>query len=214
VNSVCARPPLQFFECLAEVIQDLTVDEFDLSIRCEDRKESGNPVDDLPKSEIVLHRDFFDGALSTQGSVVYARSVRRVRAGRSKWLRGIGGAERARTVDLLSAIQRASARNHACQTGRKKLMFSVIVVKDSSGAKVEANAIPMAAPDRTAHPRERCPSGWRVVGLSIATRLRARRRSLRHQNQSVLLEIIFARCWPVSEEASRSCSQGCRWSRG
>src|ERR1700693_2562875 len=42
-------------------------------------------------------------------------------------------------------ITRASARNRAFHTGRKKLMLSDIVVKDSSGANVDAKAIPMAA---------------------------------------------------------------------
>jgi len=37
---------------------DLAVDDFDRSIRCHDRDEGGNPVDDLAKSELVLHGAF------------------------------------------------------------------------------------------------------------------------------------------------------------
>src|SRR3989442_6514135 len=46
-------------------------------------------------------------------------------------------------------ITRASARNRVCQTGRKKLMDSAIVVKDSSAARVVTQAIPMAASARS-----------------------------------------------------------------
>src|SRR6516225_9387543 len=42
-------------------------------------------------------------------------------------------------------VDDAFAINCACHTGRKKLIFSSTVVKDSSGASVLANAIPMAA---------------------------------------------------------------------
>jgi hypothetical protein len=56
VNDVRARPLLQFVERLAEVVQNLAVDEFDLSLRGLDRKEGGNPVDHLAKCEFVLHR--------------------------------------------------------------------------------------------------------------------------------------------------------------
>src|ERR1700676_2299198 len=59
MNGVCARPRFQFFERLAEVVQNLVVDVFDRSVRRQDRNESGNPVDHLAKSELVLHRTPF-----------------------------------------------------------------------------------------------------------------------------------------------------------
>ena len=43
----------------------------------------------------------------------------------------------------------ASARNRACQTGRKKLMLSDVVVNDSLGSRVEAKAMPIAASARS-----------------------------------------------------------------
>ena len=55
MNGVSARPPLEFFERLAEVVEDLFVDELDRSVRCQNRDESGNPVDDVVKSELALH---------------------------------------------------------------------------------------------------------------------------------------------------------------
>jgi hypothetical protein len=60
VNGVGARPPLEFFERLAEVVKDLLVDELDGSVRCQNRNESGNPVDDVVESELAVH-----GALVT-----------------------------------------------------------------------------------------------------------------------------------------------------
>jgi hypothetical protein len=55
VNGVGARPPLELFERLAEVVKDLLVDELDRSVRCQNRNESGNPVDDVVESELALH---------------------------------------------------------------------------------------------------------------------------------------------------------------
>ena len=54
MNGVCARPLLQFFERLAEVVQDGAVDGIDRSIRRQARNEGANPVEDLGKSELVL----------------------------------------------------------------------------------------------------------------------------------------------------------------
>src|SRR5207302_676162 len=54
VNGVRARPVFQFFERLAKVVEDLTVDEFHGSVRRQDCNEGGNPVDDLMKCELVL----------------------------------------------------------------------------------------------------------------------------------------------------------------
>jgi len=55
VNGVSARPSLEVFERLAEVVEDLRVDELDRSVRCQNRNESGNPVDDIVESELALH---------------------------------------------------------------------------------------------------------------------------------------------------------------
>src|SRR5260370_14945813 len=60
VNGVSARPPLEFFERLAEVVEDLLVDELHSSVRCQNCNESGNPVDDVVASELAVH-----GALVT-----------------------------------------------------------------------------------------------------------------------------------------------------
>ena len=55
VNGVCARPLSQFFESLAEVLLNLAVDGLDRAIRCQDRDQRGNAVDDLAQCEVVLH---------------------------------------------------------------------------------------------------------------------------------------------------------------
>jgi hypothetical protein len=47
--------------------------------------------------------------------------------------------------DRAAPLYDGSALRCACQTGRKKLIFSSTVVKDSSVARVLANAIPIAA---------------------------------------------------------------------
>jgi len=65
VNGVSARPSLEFLERLAEVVEDLLVDELDRAVRCQNRNESGNPVDDVVESELALHGALVAASLLT-----------------------------------------------------------------------------------------------------------------------------------------------------
>src|ERR1700733_13448285 len=63
-----------------------------------------------------------------------------------------------------------SALSSACQTGRKKLIFNSTVVKDSSGARVLAKAMPIAASAISQRiPPCRVPMGFACCGPAART---------------------------------------------
>ena len=65
-----------------------------------------------------------------------------------------------------SAVHDACFRMQCCQTGRKKLMFKPVVVKDSSGASVDTKAMPIAASVRSqSTPPCSVPMGLACWGL-------------------------------------------------
>ena len=76
VNGVSARPPLELLERLAEVVEDLLVDELDRSVRCQNRNESGNPVDDVVESELAVHGALVTASFLTPKLASVRRDVR------------------------------------------------------------------------------------------------------------------------------------------
>jgi hypothetical protein len=53
MNGVGARPALQFFERLAELVEYLAVDGLDRPVRCQDGDEGRDAVDHLAKRQLV-----------------------------------------------------------------------------------------------------------------------------------------------------------------
>jgi hypothetical protein len=58
MNRVAGSPTFQFFERLAEVFQDLTIDDFDLTRRTHDGDKGRNAIDDLTKAEVARAQGF------------------------------------------------------------------------------------------------------------------------------------------------------------
>ena len=58
MNRVAGSPTFQFFERLAEVFQDLTIDDFDLTRRTHDGDKGRNAIDDLTKVEVARAQGF------------------------------------------------------------------------------------------------------------------------------------------------------------
>jgi hypothetical protein len=56
MKAVADRPTFQFFEPRAEIFQDLAVDEFDLTGRCDESAEGRNAVADRAKMMLALRR--------------------------------------------------------------------------------------------------------------------------------------------------------------
>jgi hypothetical protein len=108
VNGVSARPPLEFFERLAEVVQDRLVDELDGSVRCQNRNESGNPVDDVVEGELAVH-----GALVTASFMTPTiASVRSDVRSRETFEKGYGmSSEGIRDADALASPKSSNFLN-------------------------------------------------------------------------------------------------------
>src|ERR1700674_2265125 len=99
-----------------------------------------------------------------------------------------------------------SALSCACQTGRKKLIFNSTVVKDSSGARVLANAMPIAASaisQRT--PPCSVPMGFACCGPAAKTTV-ARPSAISFASNPISRAIgtsfVFARPLPACEGIS------------
>jgi hypothetical protein len=58
MNGVAGSPTFQFLERLAEVFQDLTVDEFDLTCRVHNGDKGRNAIEDLRKMEVADTQGF------------------------------------------------------------------------------------------------------------------------------------------------------------
>jgi hypothetical protein len=60
MNEVVGSPTFWFVECLAEIIQDLPIDEFQFAFRCRSMHQPWNAIDDQAQIEFTGTQGFFD----------------------------------------------------------------------------------------------------------------------------------------------------------
>ena len=115
VNGVSARPSLEVFERLAQVVEDLRVDELDRSVRCQNRNESGNPVDDIVESELALHSALVTASFltpklaSVRPDVRSRETFKRVFGVWSETIRNADARHLSQILDLLAEDNRLNA---------------------------------------------------------------------------------------------------------